>query len=413
MAEFAVGTHGPSMTISLARQLVLVLGCGLGMYFSIGIVLIHGFSVFVVPIAEDTGWNRTYIAAIVAPIALVNGLMSLAVGTLTDRFGPRLVLAFSSVMMAVGLVGVGLTSATYPSFVAAVVLASLLGGAQTGVPYTHVVVGWFRERRGIALGGMLAFVGLGIATVPPILALVIATAGWRAAFVVAGLAALAVTLPIALFIIRDPPVRLQTGEIPGHSLRQALSTPSFWLMLGAFLLNYLAAAGGSVSLPVILSDRGVSSIDAAIVMSVVGVTFTVTRLVFGALLDRLPPIPLTAVVFVAPAIGHLLLAGSSTPLPVYVSAVFFGLASGAEGDAIGYLLARRFGMKSFGKIFGINYFALTLGAGTGPALLHLIAAEGTNYAAAFAIFAGLGLLAPALLLVEWRRSRRQHPPTTA
>ena len=346
-----------------AGQIALVLGCGTGMYFSIGIILIYGFGVFIVPIADDTGWDRTYVAAVIAPIAIVNGVMSPLVGGLTDRFGPRLVLAVSSVTMAVGLAGIGLVSWDVTSFAAAVATASLLGAAQTGVPYTHVIVGWFHARRGLALGVMLSFVGLGIATVPPILSLVIAEWGWRTAFVAAGLISMSVTLPVVLFVIRDPPVLRKSHaiEADGNTLREAVATPSFWLLLGAFLFNYLAAAAGSISLPVILADRGAAAPEAAHVLSVVGVAFTVTRLGFGALLDRLPPIPLTSLAFLAPVAGHLILAGSDGQLPAYVSAVFFGIASGAEGDAMGYLLAKRFGMRSFGKLFGINYLAFTIG----------------------------------------------------
>lgn len=396
--------------MTAAGKVLLVLGSGLGMYFSIGIVLIHGFSVFIIPIAEDTGWDRTFVVAVVAPVALMNGLMQPLVGMLTDRFGPRLVLIISSVAMAAGLVGIGLTSGHFASFVAAVVIASILGGAQTGVPYTHLVVGWFQARRGLALGVMLSFVGLAIASVPLILSLVISMWGWRAAYVVAGTASMCVLLPVALFIIHDPPARQQAREVEGHSLHEALMTASFWLMLGAFMLNYFAAAAGSVSLPVILVDRGLSAADAAIVMSVVGVTFIAARLGFGALLDRFSPLPLTSLVFLAPAAGHLILAGSDTPLPAYASAVLFGLASGAEGDAMGYLLARRFGLRGFGKIFGINYFAFTLGAGGGPALLNWIAAGGTRYLEAFTVFALLGAIGPVLLMVEWRRSHCRAQP---
>lgn len=389
-----------------AGKVLLVLGSGVGMYFSIGIVLIHGFSVFIVPITQDTGWNRAHVAAVVAPVALVNGLMQPLVGALTDRIGPRMVLIVSSLTMGAGLVGIGTTSEYFYSFVAAVVIASILGGAQTGVPYTHVIVGWFHGRRGLALGVMLSFVGLAIASVPVILAWVISIWGWRSAYMAAGVASMFVLLPIALLIVRDPPARREARALEGHSLGEAVKTASFWLMLGAFMLNYLAAAAGSISLPVILVDRGLSTADAAVVMTAVGAAFIITRLGFGALLDRFPPAPLTSLVFLAPAVGQLLLAGSDTAGPAYASAILFGLASGAEGDAMGYLLARRFGMKSFGKIFGINYFAFTLGAGVGPATLNLIAAGSAGYQGAFLIFAVVGMLAPALLFTEWRRSLR-------
>lgn len=390
--------------VGWAGQIAIVAGSGAGMYFSIGIVLIYGFSVFVVPIAEDTGWDRTVVAAVVAPIAIVNGLMSPIVGALTDRFGPRRVLTASSVLMAIGLIGIGIASQSLPAFIAAVTAASLLGAAQTGVPYTYVIVGWFSARRGLALGVMLSFVGLGIATVPPVLALLISWWGWRFAFTAAGLAAMAVTLPVALFVIRDPPAVQQAECAEGYSVPQALRTASFRLMLAAFFLNYFAAAAGSISLPVVLADRGAAPAEAAFVMSMVGLAFIVMRLGFGALLDRLPPVPLTALAFLSPVVGHLILLNSEGQVPVYVSAVFFGLATGAEGDAIGFLLARRFGMRSFGKLFGINYMALTIGAGLGPALLHILAAGGTRYVEALTIFAGIGAIAPILLMLD-RRSR--------
>lgn len=391
-------------TAGRTRRIAIVLGAGVGMYFSIGIVLIYGFSVFIVPITADTQWDRTVVAAVVAPIAIVNGLMSPVVGALTDRFGPRRVLVVSSVSMAIGLVGVGIAPNSLETFIVAVVVASLMGAAQTGVPYTYMIVGWFSSRRGLALGAMLAFVGLGIATVPPFLAFLISVWGWRFAFVAAGLVSMAATLPVALFVVRDPPARREVvgsgGE--GHTVRQAVETASFWLMLAAFFFNYFAAAAGSISLPVVLADRGADPANAAFVMSLVGLAFIAMRLGYGALLDRLPPVPLTSLAFLSPAVGHLILLSSEGLIPVYVSAVFFGLATGAEGDAIGYLLAKRFGMRSFGKLFGINYMALTFGAGLGPASLHIMAAEGTHYLEAFTIFAGIAAIAPVLLILDGR-----------
>jgi hypothetical protein len=77
-------------------------------------------------------------------------------------------------------------------------------------------------------------------------------------------------------------------------------------MLGAFFMNYLVAAAGSISLPVILADTGVPAGHAALILGVVGGAFIVARLGFGALLDRFPPVPLTGLVFLTPVAGHLL-----------------------------------------------------------------------------------------------------------
>nr|WP_245305873.1 hypothetical protein [Rhizobium leguminosarum] len=55
-------------------------------------------------------------AAVVAPIAVVNSLMSPIAGALTDRLGPRRVLALSSISMAFGLTGVGIASQNSPTY---------------------------------------------------------------------------------------------------------------------------------------------------------------------------------------------------------------------------------------------------------------------------------------------------------
>lgn len=389
---------------TLRSSASIVASCGIGVYFGVGIFLVYSFGVFIKPVSEDTGWDRTHIAAAIAPATLIIGLLSPLVGAATDRFGPRRVLIISSIALASGLAGIGLLSSSLTGFIVAVLTASVLGSAQTFVPYTYVLVGWFQARRGLALGIALAFSGFGIATVPAILSMVIAAWGWRAAFVVAGVTTLMITLPLALFVVRDPP--RQQGQdalsVEGMTLREAFGTSSFWAMLMAFLLTSMAAVGGSVALPLVLTDRGVSSGSAALALSVVGISIIVARIGFGALIDRVPAIPLTGLLFLAPFAGHILLANSEGSVAVFVSAVFFGLATGAEGDAIGYLLARRFGMRSFGRIYGINFFAFSLGSGLGPSLVTYLASNGTRYPETFTAFSAISVVAALLLLSQWR-----------
>ena len=75
-------------------------------------------------------------------------------------------------------------------------------------------------RRGLALGATLAFAGLGIATVPPLMSMAISTWGWRMAFAVIGLAPLLATLPIAIFILRQSRNGLTRKPTDFHFARQ-------------------------------------------------------------------------------------------------------------------------------------------------------------------------------------------------
>lgn len=292
--------------LSPAAKAVLVLACGIGMYFTVGIFLIYGFSVFVGPITAETGWERAAVMSAVMPVAILSGLPSPAVGALADRFGPRRILLVSAVTMGAGFIGIAYGSHDLPSFLVWFTVAALLGSAQTGVPYTHVIVGWFGSRRGLALGSMLAFAGLGVATMPAILAVAIEAFGWRAALAGAGCVAMAVLFPLAAFVIRDPPQggAGRDAAPTGEGFRAALGTAAFWLILAAFPLNSAVAIGGSVSLPVILADRGASAELAASVIGVVGAALIGARAGFGALIDRTSPLLLTAAAFCAPVLGH-------------------------------------------------------------------------------------------------------------
>ncbi|GLK79108.1 MFS transporter [Methylopila turkensis] len=391
-------------------RLSILLASGLGMYLSVGIFLIYGFSVFIDPIAAETGWSRAGVAAAIAPVGLITGIMSPVIGLMTDRFGPRRVLIFSSLAMSVGLIGIGLGSQTLSSLLVWVALASLLGSAQTGVAYSQIIVGWFHERRGAALGLTLAFSGLGIATVPPLLSLAIEAFGWRMALVIAGVCAAMILSPVALFMLRDPRRgELRSPDRGGWSVVVAAAlTRDFWLLLTAFLLTALVALAGSVSLPMILTDRGATPETAALAMTVVGVALVLARLGFGASLDRCPPRALTCLAFIAPAMGHLLLAATDGVTPAFVSAALFGFAVGAEGDAMGYLLARRFGTAAFGRIYGINYLAFCVGAGAGPSLLvALLSADGPSSVMAFGVAGLLGSVAPLLMLLVSDRTHAE------
>jgi MFS family permease len=326
------------------------------------------------------------------------------VGTLVDRFGPRRVLFVSTVLQALGMLCITLGSSSVMMFGLMFVVASMLGCAQAPVPFSYVIVGWFRARRGIAMGMTFTFAGLGIAIVPPLAALLIESFGWRTAYALLGAGALCVSLPSAIWLIVDPPAveKREAGNLPGLTLREAMRQPAFWLLAAAFLLNAIVATAGSISLPTVLGDRGVEPTTAALAMSVVGVALIVGRLGAGLLLDRFPAVPITAILFLSPVVGHVLMAFGVEGYGVVLAAIMFGFATGAEGDAMSYVLSRMFGMRHFGKIMGINFFGYAFGTGLGPFLVNWLHSISGGYAGAFALMAVAAAVAAIGVAALWR-----------
>ena len=86
--------------------------------------------------------------------------------------------------------------------------------------------------------------------------------------------------------------------------------------------------------------------------------------------------------------------------------------AGAEYDLIAFLVARYFGMKSYGVIYGALYSFFAVGAGIGPPVFGAAYDRSHSYAAPLT-FAGVAMLAGALALLGLGRYRIFDQPAGA
>lgn len=358
----------------------IALGSAAGLYMGPGVVLLYAFSVFIAPIVQDTGWDRTTVAALIGPAALCIGLAAPFVGWLADRFAPRRILIASAILEGTGLIAIGLGSSTLWQFGALVLLASIMGSIQTSIPYIHMIADWFGRQRGLAMGIALCGSGVGIATLPIAVSHIIAASDWRTAYIVLGLTAMTVNLLIALFVLKDPPAaahRPAAGQptsdaaigVDGFTLKATLRDVDYWLLLFAFSMTALLAAGGSILLPSLLAERGIEKSQAALLMSAVGISMIFARIVIGWLLDHVRPIVVILFICAAPLAGYLVLLTNDSFGGAAVAALLFGLAVGAEGDATPYILSRKYGHWAFGRIYGIQFIGYAVATGYGAMVL--------------------------------------------
>lgn len=400
---------GDSSILS-AIGLRTVLGSGLALFAGPGVVLVSTFGVFVGPISQAMNWERALVAAALAPATMITALFVPGAGWLSDRYGPRRVILGYGFCFALGLALLGSSSSSLALFGALVALAGVLGAGLSPIPTSQLVVGWFDRHRGLALGLIQAFGGLGVAIMPPVAAIAIHTWGWQGAYRVLGLTVLVIVVPVAIWVLRDPPrhfspkaeldVRMPAS---GLSAREAIATRTFWLLIPAFFLASITALGGFISLPLLLADTGVAPTRAAFLVSFTGISMIVARIVFGALLDRFSAHRLTASAFLCPAAANLLLATGVNEVTAVIAAILFGLAAGAEGDALGYIVAKEFGMKNFGKLYGMIFFTYAAGSGLGPSFI-LALRERLGGETAMCMLAGLAVIAAILMLAGQAKS---------
>ena len=172
------------------------------------------------------------------------------------------------------------------------------------------------------------------------------------------------------------------------------------------------------NLNLMLIERGVNPQNASFILSLLGISMIVARLVCGALFDRMRGQILTALICATVGAAFLVLAVRGDTTGIMIAAVLIGIGFGAEGDALSYMASRAFGMRDFGTIFGIVFLAFTAGGGVGPMVFAIIRSQTGDYQAAMWLAVAACTLATFLALMirdedlPFRTSHAATEPTT-
>ena len=141
----------------------------------------------------------------VAAMALVAALAAPGVGILADKYPARRLFVIGLLGIAVFYFLIGSVGAVWQITALYGLLAPFALVLSTAVPANALISRWFRRRLGLALG--LSAFGIGMAGVllPPLVAAVLPTAGWRLIWKVSGVLVAVIVVPLVLLIVRDRP----------------------------------------------------------------------------------------------------------------------------------------------------------------------------------------------------------------
>ena len=363
----------------LANRWLVVIASMCGLLVGSGPILIFSFGVFLKPVTAELGITRGDLSTAVLIGTLFSAAACPVIGILLDRFGVRRVMMPGILAYALVVAGFGFMQAK-PAFLIPLIFAivGLVGVVQTPIPYAAVVAQWFDRQRGLALGIATAGVGLGVAVLPPFLALLISQFGWRNAYFGLAIAVLVLAwLPVALFV-REPPALARatrrqsdddlTAVLPGATAREAYGQWRFWALTIAFFLAVMAINGTLTHVVPLLTDRGIPPQQAAVMFSFAGYAIILGRILAGWCLDRIWGPYVAICFFVVPMLGIALLGSGAGGLVPLVGAVLCGAGIGAEIDLMAFFISRYFGLKAYGKVYGLMFAVFNVGTGIGPAI---------------------------------------------
>jgi sugar phosphate permease len=350
-----------------------------GLSFSTGTMLIYTFGVFAKPLANELKSSRSSIALAVSLVDLGVMFAAPGAGRLADRYGARGVIVTSLIGLSACLIGLAFLQPPLWHFYALYAVAGVIGVATVPVTYSRVIANWFDRKRGLALGIGNSGVGLGAFITPSLAQFLIDRSGWRIAYLGLAGACLAIALPVVWIFLRATPEEVglradgaptgATGaparSIDGISVREAFRTRTFWLLCIIFFCVSACVNGAIAHLTPLLTDSGVSGRSAALATSIFGASAIAGRMGNGYLVDRFFGPRLAAIVFCGAALAIVILRSGPAIGGAYLASALLGLAAGAEGDVMPFLVSRYFGMRSMAELFGCMFGVFTLGNATG------------------------------------------------
>ncbi len=360
-----------------------------GLGYATAVMYVYGMGPFIEPIQQEFGWSRAQTSSGITIAAFFSALFGIPVGMVVDRVGPRLVGLVGVLLMggAVALLGTA-TGSKSNWFVLWGFLAFSTLWVQATV-WTSAVNTRFEKSRGLALAITLSGASLSAAVFPVLATWLIASYGWRTAYMAMSGIWVALVFPLMLLFFkgaRDQGRAARTRasdsvrSLVGVTLSQGLRSSALYKLIMAGGFFAFTAIGVVVHFVPILKDSGADPLGAAGVASLVGIFSLVGRLGTGFLLDRFPGHLVGGVAFVIPIIAcTLLLVDGANPLYQAVAAAIFGLTLGSEVDVIAYLAARYFGLRHFGALYGAMVMALSLGTAFGPLGAGLVYDEYGSY----------------------------------
>jgi MFS family permease len=357
------------------------------------------FGVFMKPLAGAFGWERGPMSLALSLCAVALALVSPLAGSLVDRFGARRVLLPSMIGFGVLIASLYFLSGSLLQFYVLYILLGVVGAGANNVAFMRVITAWFGRLRGRALGIASSGVSMGAAVLSFVAQQCISRYGWRAGYLGVAAIILFVAVPIVALIIRDRPADLglepeagagQMTEANQVPLSAILNRPLAWVLV---LLGFLVAVsmhGGQIHMVPLMTDRGMSPALAAGGMAfLTAVSSVIGRMSVGSLFDYFFAPRVAIFAFLAAGCGLVLMMLSNATWPCYVFAITMGFGSGAESDVLGYLTSRYFGLKAFGRVYGMVFAGFMFGTAIAPYFFGAIFDRTGNYQTALGISAAL------------------------
>ena len=362
------------------------------------------FGVFFKPVLTEFDWTRAVTSGAFSLAMVVQGLIGIAMGGLTDRLGPRIVMTLCGILLGLGYLLMSQIGTVWQLYLFYGVIIGI-GMSGSFVPLASTVARWFVARRGMVTGIVVAGIGIGTLIGPPVASWLISTYDWRTSYIIMGSLVLVFIVLVAQLLRRDP---AQMGQMPyggkeggeeglklateGFSLKEAVYTRQFWLVFAVIFCFGFSVYTIVVHIVPHATELGISIASAATILAASGGLDIVGRVVLGSAGDRIGNRQVFIISFILLSVALFWVVPAKEIWMLYLFAAVVGFAHGGMGATEAPLVAGLFGLSSLGLIMGVVALGFTIGAGVGPFMAGYIFDVTGSYQLAFLVCAAIGIV---------------------
>ncbi len=396
-----------------------------GIRFSIGVVF--------KPLMVEFGWNRSSVSLAFFVNMTIYAFSLIVAGRAYDRYGPKWVIAVSAIFLSAGFMGIAVIDSLWEFFIFYGILAGIGMGGTTVPIFATLMTKWFDKYRGLSVSLGLAGSCAGQFILVPAFTFFVLEYGWRSSYFVVGLIMLFVIVGLGLFVIKGDPKDFglkpfghkveATAELKpdgqslckpenlDFSLPEAMKTSSFWFFI---IVNFICGSGDFLvvtHLIPMVTDYGISPTTAGNMLAWLGLMSLAGILIAGPASDIIGTKIPFALTFLIRFLLFLMILKVQSKLSFYILSLGFGFTLLAGAPLTPILMGKLYGFSNLGLITGVVVTVHHIAGGFWAYVGGLIFDRTGSYMPAFAISAGMALVAFfSMLLIKEKRYLRKDLP---
>ena len=378
-------------------------------------------AVMMLPLEHSLGWGRDAVSFAAAIGIFLYGLAGPFAAALMERFGLRRTLLLALLLMS------GSTALSYfmtePWHMVLTwgVMSGIGSGAVAMVLGATIVNRWFKTNRGLMMGLMSASSATGLLIFLPILAALAQWGGWQFVVLTVSIAS-ACLIPFVFLLVPERPASVglvrygaEPDDVPPRSpaaqgnflshtlntLWRAAHTRTFWYLFATFFICGFTTNGlVGTHLIAFCGDMGITEIQAAGLLSLMGVFDLIGTTLSGWLTDRFDPRKLLGVYYAIRGLSLMYLPFSGfSATSLIIFSVLYGLDWIATVPPTLRLSNEAFGDGHGPLVFGWILAGHQLGAASAAYFGGIMHEMQGDYVLAFLIAGMTGIIAACISLL--------------